>query len=139
MTLTLHLQIVGVLLVILGLSHWFFNRYFGWQRELASISLLTRQVFFVHTFFIGLGVVMVGLVSFLYTNALLRPNSLSCAILAGMTTFWLCRLLVQLFVYDAAIWRGKPFWTLMHLVFSALWIYVTATYATALVSVWRRS
>jgi hypothetical protein len=139
MTLTLHLQIVGVLLMILGFSHWFFNRYFGWERELVSISLLTRQVFFVHTFFIGLGVVMVGVGSLLYANALLRPSPLSRAILAGMVAFWLCRLLVQLFVYDAAIWRGNRFWTLMHVAFSALWIYVTATYASALLSVLGRS
>jgi hypothetical protein len=139
MTLTLHLHIVGALLVLLGISHWLFNRYFGWERELAPISLLTRQVFFVHTFFIGLGVVMAGVGSLLYANALLRPSSLSRAILAGMAAFWLCRLLVQFFVYDAAIWRGNPFWTLMHFVFSALWIYVTATYATALVSIWNRS
>jgi hypothetical protein len=139
MTLTLHLQIVGALLVLLGLSHWFFNRYFGWGRELVAISLLTRQVFFVHTFFIGLGVAMAGAGSLFYANALLRPSALSRAILAGMTAFWLCRFLVQFFVYDAAIWRGNRFWTFMHFVFLGLWIYVTATYASALVSVWRKS
>jgi hypothetical protein len=55
MTLSMHLRIVGILLVLLGLSHVFFNRYFGWERELADVSLLTRQIFFVHSFFIGLG------------------------------------------------------------------------------------
>ena len=55
MNLTLHLQIVGLLLILLGLSHAFFNLYFGWQQELASVSLLTRQIFFVHTFFIAVG------------------------------------------------------------------------------------
>ena len=47
MTLSLNLRIVGILLVLLGLSHAFFNRYFGWERELAGVSLLTRQIFFV--------------------------------------------------------------------------------------------
>ena len=60
MTLYIHLQIVGALLMLLGLSHVFFNRFFRWDQELATVSLLTRRVFFVHNFFIGLGVVLGG-------------------------------------------------------------------------------
>ena len=52
MTPSMNLRFVGILLVLLGLSHAFFNRYFGWERELAGVSLLTRQIFFVHSFFI---------------------------------------------------------------------------------------
>ena len=77
MSLSIHLQIVGVLLVLLGLSHAFFNWYFGWEQELAAVSLLTRRIFFVHTFFIGLGVVLAGAGSLFYTDALLRPGDLS--------------------------------------------------------------
>lgn len=136
MTLSMHLRIVGVLLVMLGLSHVFFSRYFKWDRELADVSLFTRQVFFVHTFFIALGVVLAGAASFVCADALLRPSLLSRALLAALTLFWLCRLLVQFFTYDARIWRGDRFRTVMHGVFSALWMYVTATYGIALVRVW---
>jgi hypothetical protein len=136
MTLSMHLRIVGLLLIFLGLSHAFFSRYFGWKRELADVSLLTRQIFFVHTFFIGLGVVLAGAGSFVCADALLRPGLLSRAILAAMTFFWLCRLLVQFFTYDSRIWKGDRFRTVMHAAFSALWIYVTATYGVALVTVW---
>jgi len=136
MTLTANVRVVGMLLILLGLSHMFFNRYFGWGRELASVSLLTRKVFFVHTFFIGLGVVMAGAGSLFYASALLEPGALSRAILAAMVVFWLCRLLAQWFAYDAAIWRGDRFRTAMHVVFSALWVYVTATYGMALARVW---
>ena len=111
MTLSMHLRIVGILLVLLGLSHAFFNRYFGWERELAGVSLLTRQIFFVHSLFIGLGVVLGGVGSFLCADALLRPVLLSRAVLAGMTVFWLCRLLAQFFAYDTRIWKGDRFRT----------------------------
>jgi hypothetical protein len=136
MTLTANLRVVGVLLIVLGLSHMFFNRYFRWDRELESVSLLTRKIFFVHTFFIGLGVVMAGAGSLFYAGALLEPGTLSRAILTAMVIFWLCRLLAQWFAYDAAIWKGDRFRTAMHVMFSALWIYVTATYGTALARVW---
>ena len=136
MTLALHLRIVGIVLVLLGLSHTFFNRHFGWERELANVSLLTRQVFFVHTFFIGLGVSLGGAASFVCADALLRPGLLSKTLLAGMTLFWLCRLLAQFFGYDSRTWKGDPFRTFMHAAFSVLWIYVTATYGIALATVW---
>jgi hypothetical protein len=138
-TLYIHLRIVGALLMLLGVSHFFFDRYFGWRKELASVSLFTREVFFVHTFFIGIGVMLAGAVSFLYAGVLLEPSALSRAILLGMSIFWLCRLLAQWFAYNAAIWRGNRFRTVMHVAFSALWIYVTATYGSALWNVWVKS
>jgi hypothetical protein len=136
MSLSVHLQIVGILLVLLGLSHAFFNRFFGWEQELATVSLLTRRVFFVHSFFIALGVVLAGAVSFMYANALLRPAALNRALLAAMVTFWLCRLIAQFFAYDSAIWRGDRFRTFMHVAFALIWCYVTATYGIALITVW---
>jgi hypothetical protein len=134
-TLHIHLQIVGILLMLLGMSHIFFNRFFRWEQELVVVSLLTRQVFFVHNFFIGLTVMLGGAVSFFCANALLRPDTLSRAVLAGMATFWLCRLLAQFVGYNSAIWRGDRFRTFMHVACSLLWCYVTTTYGIAFLAV----
>ena len=136
MNLSMNLRIVGSLLVLLGLSHAFFNRYFGWEQELASVSLFTRKVFFVHNFFIALGVLLAGAGSLLCADSLLRPGPLSRGLLAGMTLFWLCRLLAQFLAYDSALWRGDRFRTFMHTAFVVLWCYVTATYGIALVAIW---
>lgn len=137
MTLATNLHAVGVLLLMLGVSHAFFSRYFGWEQELETVSLLTRRIFFVHNFFIGLGVTLAGAVSLFYADALLRPSSLSRAILAAMAGIWLCRLVAQFVAYDSAIWRGDRFRTFMHVAFAMLWCYVTATYGAALISVWK--
>ena len=137
MTLATHLHVVGALLLLLGASHIFFNRYFGWEQELQTVSLLTRRIFFVHTFFIGLGVALAGAGSLFYADALLRHDVLSRAVLAAMAVFWLCRLLAQFLAYDSAIWRGNWFRTWMHIAFAMLWCYVTATYGAALISVWK--
>jgi hypothetical protein len=136
-TLATHLRVVGVLLLLLGGSHVFFSRYFGWEQELETVSLLTRRIFFVHNFFIGLGVALAGAGSLFYADALLRPGALSRAVLAAMTAFWLCRLLAQFLAYDAAIWRGNRFRTFMHVAFAMLWCYVTTTYGLALMAVWK--
>ena len=71
----------------------------------------------------------------LATARVLKPDAAGRAILAGMTTFWLCRLLAQFVAYDCAIWRGDRFRTFMHVACSLLWCYVSATYGIAFVTV----
>ena len=127
-----HLQIVGLLLTGLGIAHASFPRYLGWQEELGLVSMLTRQIFYVHCFFIALVLVLQGACSFFFADELLQRNGLSRAILTGLVLFWTVRLLFQFCVYDRGIWRGKPFYTSMHVLFSLLWLYVVGTYVQAL-------
>jgi hypothetical protein len=137
MNIYLHLKVVGALLVALGLANSFLGRYFKWKQELAPLSLLTRQVFQVHGFFIALVVAMMGVCSLFYTAPLLASGALSRVVLTGFLVFWLSRLAIQLFVYDPAIWRGRRFYTVMHVVFSIFWIYVVLTYGNALRIAWK--
>lgn len=109
---------------------------FGWKQELGSLSLLTRQMFIVHTFFIALVVALIGGLSLFCADSLLTPGPLSRAVLLGIFVFWLFRLAFQWFVYDPAIWRGRRFYTFMHCLFSAFWIYAVLAYGLALRSVW---
>ena len=55
------LRIVGVLLVGLALLHAGFPRYFNWAGELKPLSLINRQMVYVHTLFIALVVLLMGL------------------------------------------------------------------------------
>jgi hypothetical protein len=126
------LKVVGALLLVLGLAHSLFGRYFKWQSELAQLSLLTRQVFLVHCFFISLVVVLIGACTLFYTNVLLGSGVLSRVVLSGFFVFWLLRLAFQLFVYDSAIWRGRCFYTIVHVVFCIFWAYVVLIYGAAL-------
>ena len=80
--------------------------------------------------------VLLGIGSVFYADTLLTPNALSPVLLAGIVVFWICRLLVQFFVYDSRIWRGRRFYTAMHIVFSLMWTYFVATYSAALLTVW---
>lgn len=137
MNIYLHLKVVGALLMTLGLAHSMFSSYFKWQKELAQLSLLTRQILLVHCFFIALLLVMIGVCSLFYPGALLGSGRLSRVVLTGFVVFWLCRLACQFFVYDPAIWRARPLYTVMHVVFSLFWIYVVLIYGAALRMVWK--
>ena len=128
----LHLRIVGVLLLALVALNLYVPRRFNWKHELASLSLLNRQIFQVHAAFICVILVMFAGLALLYPRELLEPAPLARAILAGLAAFWLLRLLTQWFVYDRRLWRGRRFETTVHLVFTGVWTYFAVTFAAAL-------
>jgi hypothetical protein len=132
MTLVTHLHVIGVLMAALVVVNLFVPGRFRWRDEMARLSLVNRQIFQAHTIFIVLTVAMFSALLLTSADALLEPTRLSRAILAGLTLFWGLRMLMQWFFYSPAIWRGDRFNTVMHGVFSIAWVYITATFATAL-------
>lgn len=131
MSLELHLKVVGLILLILGPAHAVFPRRFSWKSELEKVSLLTRQIFYVHHFFIGLVVTMLGALCLFGTSALLQKTPLGAILLGGITFFWLCRLVIQFFIFDASHWRGHRFNTQVHIAFVVLWIYLVGVFGAA--------
>jgi hypothetical protein len=132
MNVELLLRIAGALQIGLAAIHVFFPARFNWREELARLSLLNRQVFVVHTVFICVVLLLMGALSLLAPQALLENSALSRLVLGGFAAFWGLRLLFQWFVYDSRLWRGDRFNTTVHVVFSAMWIYLTGVYAGAL-------
>jgi hypothetical protein len=132
MNIAIHIKTVGALLLMLAAAHVVFPKRFNWREELARLSLLNRQIFLVHCFFICLLLVLMGTLSVFYTDALLQPSPLARLVLFGLTLFWGLRLLTQLFVYDRALWRGNRFNTVAHFLFTGFWSYCTVAYGGAL-------
>ena len=120
----LQLELIGALLVVLALLHAAFARYFDWRREFAVVSLINRQMMYVHTFFVALVVLLMGLLC-LTSAAELVGTPLGRRVALGLSVFWLARLLIQFFGYSASLWRGKRFETAIHILFSLLWTYVS--------------
>ena len=129
-----HLRIAGALQIALALAHLAFPRRFRWAEELARLSPLNRQMFHVHTLFIGVVLVMIGGLSLLAPGALLEPTALSRLVLVGFAGFWGLRLYCQWFVYDSRLWRGNRFNTIVHGAFTLLWTYLTAVYVGVRIS-----
>ncbi len=126
----LQLQIVGALLILLALMHIAFPKRFGWKEELSSLSLLSRQIMYVHTFFIALVVFLTGVLSLFFADLLLTEE-LGVIICLGLSLFWLLRLFFQLFVYSKKLWKGKRFETTVHIIFTGLWAYFALVYYLA--------
>ncbi len=120
----------GVLMIGLALLHAAFPRYFKWKEEFRSNTLLTRQVHYVHTFFIALIVFLMGLLCLSSAPEILN-SPLGRRVCCGIFIFWLLRLVVQFFGYSPALWRGKAFETAVHIGFSLLWTFLTVSFGLA--------
>ncbi len=128
MSLELHLRIAGALLLLLASAHLLFPKELGWKEDLAKLTLLNRQIFLVHVGFIMLILALFGALALGFTADLVAPSRLAKAVLGGLTLFWGLRLVTQQFVYDRRLWQGSRRNTILHILASLLWIYLTAVF-----------
>jgi hypothetical protein len=111
----------------LALAHLTFPRYFKWNKELKSLSLINRQMMMVHTFFIALGVFLIGLLCLTSSDELVNTN-LGKKISLGLGLFWSLRLFIQFFGYSKKLWKNRTFETTIHVMFSILWTYLSIVF-----------
>ena len=123
----LHLKIIGFCLIGLGFVHAIFPKQFNWKQELSSLSIMNREMMYVHTFFIAFTLFLVGLLC-LISAADLISTRLGKRISLGLGIFWTLRLFVQFFVYSSKTWRGKRFETIVHILFSIFWAYLSVIF-----------
>ena len=119
-----HLNIIGILLIALALIHAVFPKYFNWESELCSLSLINRQMITVHTFFIALTIFLMGILCLTSSNELIETG-LGKKISLGLGLFWTIRLVIQFFGYSSKLWKGKSFETAVHILFIFLWAYLS--------------
>jgi hypothetical protein len=123
----LQLKIAGGLLIMLSLVHLSFPRRFNWKKELAPVSLINREMMYIHTFFIALMLLLIGVLCITSSNDLLH-TPLGNTIALGFGIFFAIRLLLQFFGYSPEHWKGKPFETVVHVLISILWIYLSLVF-----------
>ncbi|TLM97222.1 hypothetical protein FDY95_03160 [Hymenobacter jeollabukensis] len=123
----LQVRLLGLLLLLLAVAHAGFPRYFNWAGELRTLSLINRQMMYIHTLFVALGVLLMGLLC-LTSAPELVATALGRRVCLGLGLFWLARLLVQFVGYSPALWRGRRFETVVHVVFALLWAYLTVVF-----------
>ena len=123
----LHLKISGYLLIVFSLAHFIFPKYFNWKNDLSQMSLINKQMMYVHTFFIALTVLLMGILCLTSSKELLETD-LGGKIALGFSIFWFIRLLIQFFGYSTKLWKGKTFETIIHILFSFCWIYLSVVF-----------
>lgn len=122
--LALHLQIIGWILLFVSVIHITFPKQFKWKLELEQLTLMNRQLMYVHTFFVAVVVFLNGLLFILCSRELTEPTRLARFINIGLLIFWFLRWAFQHFVYSSLHWKGKRFETFVHICFSLFWLYI---------------
>jgi len=125
----IHIRIIGWLLIIISWLHLFFPKYFEWKRECSSMSQINRQMFYVHSYFIALTLLLMGILCLTSASDLLN-TTLGKRICLGLGVFWSVRLVVQFVGYSSKLWRGKRLETSIHILFSLFWIYLSTIFLT---------
>lgn len=127
-----NLRLAGAAMLLLAALYPIYPRRFRWSEQLQRVELLTRQVFWVHIGFIILMLVIQGILLLGFAEVLLEPNRAAAALLVGIVAFWFYRLVAQLFVYDRRLWQGHRLHAVVHVVFTLLWLWITAVAGWAL-------
>ena len=78
----------------------------------------------VHTFFIALVVFLIGLLCLTSSYELIHTE-LGKKVSLGFGIFWSFRLFIQFFGYSSELWKGKKMETIVHVIFSILWAYLS--------------
>ena len=126
----LQFKITGILLIFLALLHFSFPKYFNWKQQLSSLSIMNRQMMYIHAFLIAFVVFLIGLLCLTSARELLT-TMLGKRISLGIGIFWIARLCVQFFGYSSKLWKGKPFETGVHILFSVFWAYLSIVFILA--------
>lgn len=115
------LRIAGAGLILLAIIHIPIGRHLGWREDGLKLSPANASIFHVHTFFICLVLVLMGLPCLLDPAVFLERSRAGLWLSSSLASFWLIRLYCQFFVYRADLWRGKKMETAMHLAFTVVW------------------
>jgi hypothetical protein len=96
------------LLILGGLLHFVIliassltPRVLDWRANLAMLHPFLRRLFWVYGFFIVLVIISFGVLTLVHADELAAGAPLARSICAVIAIFWLARLAVQFFVFDA--------------------------------------
>jgi len=126
----IHFIIIGIILIPLSIIHVIFPKYFDWAKELKVLSLINRQMIYVHTFFIALTILMMGILCLTSAQELTKTH-LGKKISLGFGIFWTLRLVIQFCGYSSVLWKGKVFETTIHIFFTLMWTYMSIIFLAA--------
>ena len=127
--LAILLRIAGAGLILLAVLHIPIGRQLRWKEDCKQLTPVNESVFHVHTFFICLVLVMMGLPCLIQPGIFLAPSPAGAWLAWSFAVFWFTRLYFQWFVYKAELWRGKRMETAVHWGSTLIWISLTGVFA----------
>jgi hypothetical protein len=113
--LTLCLRIVALAQILLAGLSLTLPRILDWKPDIARMSLLVREVFEIHSWFIALTLVIWGVLTWQFAPEMAAHTSpLTSWLCAAIGFFLALRTVLQWSHYSASHWRGNTPRTVIH-------------------------
>ena len=108
------LQVAGAMQLGIAVLNLGLSRILDWEKDLAALPLLIREVFHVHTWFISITLTIFAVMTWRFLDELTtNPACRWLAAAAGF--FWAIRAVLQVTYYSSSHWRGRIGRTLVHI------------------------
>ena len=130
-TLTLLLQIAGVLHLGLMCAGLLMPRVVNMRTHLATLPPFIRQLFWVYYSFIALCLVSFALITFTFAGTLAEGSNLARALCAFFAVFWTVRLIAGTFVFDMRPYLTNSYRRLGYHAINIVFAYLPIVYALA--------
>jgi len=105
---------------------------FNWKEELPKLSSLNRKLMRVYLVFIGGTIAMLGLLTLLLHDELLRGDRIALILAGCMALWWFTRITIDAFYFDHDDWpRGKLF-VFGHILLTSTFVAMAFTYTSLL-------
>jgi hypothetical protein len=118
------LQIAAALQLSILVASSITPRVLDWRRNLAGLLPFLRKLFWIYGGFIVLIIISFATLTFLHAGPMASGEPVARSLCAFIAIFWLARLVVQLFVFDARPFLTNWFYTLgyhgLTVIFTAL-------------------
>jgi hypothetical protein len=122
------LRLAGVVQLGILIASFLVPRVLDWRDSLRSLSKLSRDLIWVHGAFIVLVIVGFGLLTIVEAPDLAAGTPLARAVCTLMGLFWLARLGVQFFVFDASPFLTSRFLRLGYHGLTVAFFYLSVVY-----------
>jgi hypothetical protein len=100
------LWLAGLIQVAIASANFFLPKKLQYRENLEKVAPFIRQIFVVHSTYIVGFVLFFAVVTFWFAGDLISGHGLGRFLAAVMALFWLARIPLQLFYYDASVRRA---------------------------------
>jgi hypothetical protein len=128
-------MILPTLILIAGICHFgiliasaLTPKVLDWRNELRKLNPLSRHMIWTHGAFIVLTILAFGTISVSLPEQISAGTPLARAIAAFIGIFWLARLAIQFFLFDARPYLTTKFLTLGYHGLTIVFTYLAAVY-----------
>lgn len=130
-TLELLLRIAGALHFTILIASAMTPRALDWKTNLATLHPFLRRLFWVYGVFIVMVIIGFGTLTLLNAGAMAVGEPMARSLCAFIAIFWLARLAVQWFVFDATPFLTNLFYTVGYHGLTLLFICLVVIYGWA--------